>query len=80
MKKYLAPAVVLAVLLFCFLAVIPQLLQKWLWMRQLNYAGIFWTLLSVKWGMACAAFAVTFLFFGVNVRQAAGQSFALAEK
>ena len=25
-------------------------LEQWLWMRQLDYAGIFWTLLSVQWG------------------------------
>ncbi|HEX4143158.1 MAG TPA: hypothetical protein VHY91_06380 [Pirellulales bacterium] len=41
-----------AILLFGTLVVIPELLQKWLWMRQLNYVDIFWTLLSVKWGMA----------------------------
>ena len=27
--------------------------EKWLWMRQLDYAGIFWTLLSVQWAMFC---------------------------
>jgi hypothetical protein len=59
--------------------VIPDLLQKWLWMRQLNYAGIFWTLLSVKCGMTCVAFIATFLFLWINIRQAAGNSFALAE-
>ena len=48
-------------------------------MRQLNYAGIFWTLLSVKWGMACVAFIGAFLFLWINIRQAAGNSFALAE-
>ena len=57
---------------------VPQLLQKWLWMRQLDYAGIFWTLLSVKWGMACVAFIVAFLFLWLNIRQAARNSFALA--
>ena len=61
------------------LTVIAQLLQKWLWMRQLNYAGIFWTLLSVKWGMACVAFIGVFLFLWINIRQAARNSFALAE-
>ena len=33
------------------LTVILGLVQKWLWMRELNYSGIFWTLLSVKWVM-----------------------------
>ena len=59
--------------------VIPDLLQKWLWMRQLNYAGIFWTLLSVKCGMTCVAFIAAFLFLWINIRQAAKNSFALAE-
>ena len=79
MKKYFVTAVVLAVLLIGALIVIPQLLQKWLWMRQLNYAGIFWTLLSVKWGMTCVAFIGAFLFLWINIRQAARNSFALAE-
>ena len=71
MKKHFVTAVVLAVLLIGTLMGIPQLLQKWLWMRQLNYAGIFWTLLSVKWGMACVAFVGGFLFLWINLRQAA---------
>ena len=33
------------------LSVILGLVQKWLWMRQLDYQGIFWTLLSVRWGI-----------------------------
>ena len=33
------------------LSVVLGLVQKWLWMRQLDYAGIFWTLLSIKWGI-----------------------------
>jgi uncharacterized membrane protein (UPF0182 family) len=79
MKKYFVAAVTIAVLLIGALMVIPDLLQKWLWMRQLNYAGIFWTLLSVKWGMTCAAFIGAFLFLWINIRQAARSSFALAE-
>ena len=76
MKKYWITAGVLAVLLVGLLA-IPQLLQKWLWMRQLDYAGIFWTLLSVKWGMACVAFIGVFLFLWLNIREAVRNSFAL---
>ena len=76
-KKYLATAGVVAVLLLVALLAVPQLLQKWLWMRQLDYGGIFWTLLSVKWGMACVAFIGVFLFLWLNIRQAARNSFAL---
>ena len=68
-----------ALLLIGVLLVIPDLLQKWLWMRQLNYEGIFWTLFSVKLGMTCVAFIGAFLFLWINIRQAARNSFALAE-
>ena len=34
--------------------------EKWLWMRQVDYIGIFWTLLSVKWTMFLAAFSFAF--------------------
>jgi uncharacterized membrane protein (UPF0182 family) len=46
-------------------------------MRQLDYAGIFWTLLSVQWAMFCSAFAFTFLFLWINLRQASRNSVAL---
>ena len=68
-----------AVLLIGAMMLIPGLLQKWLWMRQLNYVGIFWTLFSIKLGMTCVAFIGDFLFLWINVRQAARNSFALAE-
>ena len=77
--KLLTWRVLVAVLILAALREIPALLQKWLWMRQLNYAGIFWTLLVVKWGMACVAFIGAFLFLWINLRQAARQSFALAD-
>ncbi|MGA3193738.1 MAG: hypothetical protein ABSD39_01925 [Terriglobales bacterium] len=31
-------------------------------MRELDYLGIFWTLLSVKWGMFAVAVAFAFLY------------------
>src|SRR5579871_6376411 len=58
--------VVLAALVFG----LPGYLQQWLWMRQLGYLGIFWTLLSVQWIMFAAAFAFAFLFLWINIRQA----------
>ena len=74
--KWIVPILVL----FIFAATaIPDLLQKWLWMGQLHYSEIFWTLLSVKWGMTCVAFIAAFLFLWINIRQAARNSFALAE-
>ena len=74
--KWIVPILVLSI--FAATA-IPDLLQKWLWMRQLDYSEIFWTLLSVKWGMTCVAFIASFLFLWINIRQAARNSFALAE-
>jgi uncharacterized membrane protein (UPF0182 family) len=71
--------VAIVVLLLAALVVIPDLLQKWLWMRQLNYEDIFWTLLSVKLGMTCVAFIGAFLFLWINIVQAARSGFALAE-
>ena len=43
-------------------------------MRQLDYTGIFWTLLSVQWAMFCSAFVFAFLFLWINLRQAAKNS------
>ena len=78
-RKLLHWIVPATALLIGVLMVLPELLQKWLWMRQVEYAGIFWTLLSVKWTMACVAFIGAFLFLWINIRQAAKNSFALAE-
>ena len=54
-----------------FLAVVLGLVQKWLWMRQLDYAGIFWTLLSVKWGIFGVTFIVSAFYLWLNLRFAA---------
>ena len=43
-------------------------------MRQLDYTGIFWTILSVQWVMFCSAFAFAFLYLWINLRQAAKNS------
>ena len=53
------------------LTVILGLVQKWLWMRQLGYSGIFWTLLSVKWLLFGVAAVSAFLFLWINLRIAA---------
>ena len=59
-----------AILVIAILAFIPNWIQKWLWMRQLNYAGIFWTLFSVRWGLFAAAFVVALLYLWINLRLA----------
>ena len=50
------------------LSLVLSLAQKWLWMRQLDYLGIFWTLLSVKWEMFGIALFVSILYLWINLR------------
>ena len=66
--------IVAAFLLIAVLVGIAGYLEKWLWMRQLDYTGIFWTLLSVQWAMFCSAFVFAFLYLWINLRQAAKNS------
>jgi uncharacterized membrane protein (UPF0182 family) len=66
--------IVAVVLLFIVLGSITGYIEKWLWMRQLDYAGIFWTIFSVQWVMFSSAFVIAFLFLWFNLRQAARNS------
>ncbi|MGH6817533.1 MAG: UPF0182 family protein, partial [Methylovirgula sp.] len=72
--------IIAAVLLIAVLASIAGYVEKWLWMRQLDYAGIFWTLLSVQCAMFCTAFVFAFLYLWINLRQAAGNSGAFLSR
>jgi len=63
-----------AVLLFIVLA-LANYVEQWLWMRQVDYVGIFWTLLSVQWVMFGSAFVFAFLYLWLNLRQAAKAAF-----
>jgi len=54
----------------CF-ASFSGLVQKWLWMRQLDYVGIFWTLLSVRWGLFGLTLFISILYLWTNLRLAA---------
>jgi hypothetical protein len=65
LKFIIATAVLLITLAF-----IPGWIQKWLWMRQLGYAGVFWTIWSVRWELFAAAFVVALLYLGINLRLA----------
>jgi hypothetical protein len=56
----------IAGVLFIALIAIPGFLEKWLWMRQLDYVGIFWTLFSVKVTMAGAGFVCALLFLAAR--------------
>jgi uncharacterized membrane protein (UPF0182 family) len=53
------------------LSVVLGLVQKWLWMRQLDYAGNFWTLLSVKWGIFGLSLFISMFYLWINLRFAA---------
>jgi uncharacterized membrane protein (UPF0182 family) len=66
-----------AILVIAILAFIPSWTQKWLWMRQLNYGGIFWTLFSLRWGLFGAAFVVAVLYLWMNFRLAVKNGGAL---
>jgi len=67
-----------AILLLIAVGMVTGYLQKWLWMGQLHYTGIFWTLLSVQWTMFAVAFVFVFLFMWINLRQALRNSGAFA--
>jgi uncharacterized membrane protein (UPF0182 family) len=60
-----------AVVLIALLAVISGLIQKGLWMRQVGYSSVFWTLLSLRVELFCAAFAVALLYLWINLHFAA---------
>ncbi len=60
-----------AIVLIALLVVISGWIQKWLWMRQLGYTGVFWTLLSVRWELFCGAFLVALLYLSINLLFAA---------
>ena len=63
--------IVAAILLSVVLIAIAGNIEKWLWMSQLTYGGIFWTLLSVQWAMFWSAFVFAFLYLWANLHLAA---------
>jgi uncharacterized membrane protein (UPF0182 family) len=57
-----------AIAFLVLLAEVTGILEKWLWMRQMGYAEIFWKLLSIKWALFCIAFGCVFLCFWISLR------------
>ncbi len=55
--------VVLTLLLF-----MPEPLAELLWMQELGYAGVFWTILGTQAGLFVSVFVVALAFFGLNYR------------
>ena len=62
----IAVIAVIAILVF-----ISSWIQKWLWMREVGFTGVFWTLFSVRWELFGAAFLGVFLYLWINFRVAA---------
>ncbi|MGH6671118.1 MAG: UPF0182 family protein, partial [Xanthobacteraceae bacterium] len=59
-----------ALLLLVAVLDLPGYMQKYLWMKQLGYSQIFWTLLSIKLTMFLVGLVFVFLFIWLNVRYA----------
>lgn len=64
------------VAIIALLALAAAWIQKLLWMGNLGYASIFWTLWSVRWEMSAVAFLAAFLYLWLNLRAAAKKSSA----
>jgi len=60
--------IVLAV--FFVVLALTGYIEKWLWMRQLDYVAIFWTVLSVQWALGVLTFVVVFGFLWFNLHEA----------
>ena len=69
---------VAAVVLIALLVVISGWIQKGLWMGQLGYSGVFWTLLALRCELYCAAFVIAFLYLWINLRLAAAKGATFA--
>ena len=46
---------------------ITGIIEKWLWMRQVGYAEIFWKILFIEWALFGIAFIFVFLCFWGNI-------------
>ena len=67
LKRIIVAAIVLVVLL----GVLSGWIQKGLWMQQLGYSSVFWTLLGVRLGLFGVAFVVALVYLWINLRVAA---------
>ena len=70
MQLVLWAAVAAFIVVLIVLAKTTGILEEWLWMSQLGYAGIFWKLLSIKWALFGVAFSCVLLSFWINLRLA----------
>ena len=56
------------ILILILVATGAGILEKWLWMRQVGYAEIFWKILSIKWALFGIAFGCVLLCFWTSLR------------
>ena len=75
--RYLLP---IALVVLVIGSGVTRYMQKWLWMGQLHFEGIFWTLLAVQWTMFVVAFVGVFAFVWVNLHHALRTCGALGSK
>ena len=76
-RRLLRIATTSGIIALIVLAALIGIVQKWLWMGELGFRGIFWTMLGTQWAMFGSAFVVAFLYLWVNVRQAGRDQAAL---
>ena len=58
---------------FILLSISSSWIFEWLWLRELGYAQIFWTLRTTQIILILAAFIVAALYFVINFRHLAGE-------
>ena len=55
------------------LSIFSSTIFEWLWMRQVGYEGVFWTLKLTKVSLGVLAFAISGVFLVANARMLAGE-------
>jgi uncharacterized membrane protein (UPF0182 family) len=58
----------LGIIFLIILAVASGLIEKWLWMREVEYLQVFWRILFIKWALFGIAFGCVLLCFWINFR------------
>ena len=58
----------LGIIFLIFSSTASGLIEKWLWMREVGYAQVFWRILSIKWALFGIAFGFVLLCFWINLR------------
>jgi uncharacterized protein len=56
------------IIFFVLLSATSGLIQKWLWMSQLQYQDIFWKILSIRWSLSGLAFMCVSFYIWINLR------------